>query len=218
MVEEIGVDDVDVNKFLTGIDQEMDQYKEKYVSNEWKDIPEFYRGKSHWKKERPNHKVSPVLNFLLRQAIERKTSQMTDTRPFMKILTYHDPLQRVAEALEDILSSKWSEHNLDMVLTDSVFYAELFGGVGTNTTFNRSLNWGKGDSVFEMIDPRNFNFDPACTSPYYVDRCEYVRIEDYKPQSLLRFTYPEYADQIQDDAPFDFYTPEKRNYQPCQRP
>jgi hypothetical protein len=65
MVEEIGVDDVDVNKFLTGIDQEMDQYKEKYVSNEWKDIPEFYRGKSHWKKERPNHKVSPVLNFLL---------------------------------------------------------------------------------------------------------------------------------------------------------
>jgi hypothetical protein len=101
-----------------------------------------------------------------------------------------------------------------MVLTDSVFYAELFGGVGTNTTFNRSLNWGKGDSVFEMIDPRNFNFDPACTSPYYVDRCEYVRIEDYKPQSLLRFTYPEYADQIQDDAPFDFYTPEKRKVLP----
>jgi len=211
MPEDIGTDEVSVNKFLTGIDKEMDDYKEKYVSGDWKEIPDFYRGKTHWKNERPNHKVSPVLNFL-RQAIERKTSQMTDTKPFMTILPFYDPLQRVATALEDIIASKWMEHSLDMTLTDTVFFCELFGGVGTNTTYNKMLWNGKGDSLFEMIDPRNLNFDPACTSPHYVDKCEYLRIEDIKPQSLLKYTYQEYADQIQDDAPFDFFTPERKNF------
>lgn len=211
MSEDIGTSEVEVNKYLGEIDKEMDDYKDRYVSGNWKDIPDFYRGRSHWGKERPNHKVSPVLNYL-RQAIERKTSQMTDTKPFMQILPYYDPLTRVSDALEAIIASKWSEHNLDMTLTDCVFYCELFGGVATNTTFNKSLNFGRGDSTFEMIDPRNFNFDPACTQPYYVDRCEYVRIDDYKPQSLLKYTYPEYADKIADDAPFDFFTPERRNY------
>jgi hypothetical protein len=211
MTTEIGTSETDVLKFLSELDRECDDYKDKYVSQNWKDIPDFYRGKSHWKDERPNHKVSPVLNFL-RQAIERKTSQMTDTKPFIQILPYYDPLQRVATALEDIIASKWAEQSLDMVLTDAVFYSELFGGVGLNTTYNKELLHGKGDSTLEMIDPRNLNFDPACTNPHYVDRCEYVRIDNYKATSLLKYIYPDFADKIMPDAPFDFYTPERRNY------
>lgn len=211
MSEEIGTRPEDVKKFLEELDQEMDDYKENYVSKDWEGVPDFFRGKSHWHKDRPSHKVSPVLNFL-RQMIERKTSQMTDTKPFITVLPYYDPLQRVADALEDIIASKWAEQSLDMTLTDVIFYSELFGGSGTNTTHNKELLWGKGDSTFELIDPRNLNFDPACTSSYFIDRCEYVRIDAIKAQSLLKYLYPSHASNIESDAPFDFYTPERKNY------
>jgi len=206
---ELGTDVDKIAKSLLEMDKEMDSYKEQYISKGWDSIPDFYRGETHWNKDRPSHKVSPVLNFL-RQAIEKKTSQMTDTKPFMDILPFYDPLTRVAEALEDIIASKWSEQSLDMALTDGIFFSELFGGVGFNTTFNKELLFGKGDSTFEIIDPRNLNFDPACTAAHYVDRCEYVRTQVIKPTSLLKFTYQDFAEQIQDDAPYDFYVPEKK--------
>lgn len=211
MAEQIGNKPEEIQKYLGELDQEMDQYKEEYVSKGWDGIPDFFRGKTHWSEKRPSHKVSPVLNFL-RQAIERKTSQMTDTKPFISILPFYDPLTRCAEALEDIISSKWSEQTLDMTLTDIVFYAELFGSCGVNTTYDRTLLHGIGDSTFQTIDPRNFNFDPACTCSYFLDRAEYVRIEDIKPTSLMKYMYQDYASDIKPDAPVDFYTPERKNY------
>lgn len=211
MSEQIGTKPEDIKKFLSEIDQEMDDYKYKYVSKGWENLPDFFRGKTHWHDKRPSHKVSPVLNFL-RQAIERKTSQMTDTKPFITILPFYDPLTRCAEALEDIITSKWSEQSLDMTLTDIIFYSELFGSCGVNTTWDRSLLHGEGDSTFQTIDPRNFNFDPACTCSYFVDRAEYIRIDDIKPTSLIRYMYQDYSDEIKADAPVDFYTPERRNY------
>ena len=211
MAELIGKEPDKIKAYLEELDGEMDSYKEEYVSKTWDSIPDFYRGKTHWTKERPSHKVSPVLNFL-RQAIERKTSQMTDTKPFISILPFYDPLTRTAEALEDIISSKWSEQSLDMTLTDICFYAELFGSCGVNTTYNRELQHGDGDSTFQFVDPRNFNFDPACTSPYFLDRAEYIRIDDIKPTSLLKYLYQKNAEEIKADAPVDFYTPERRNY------
>lgn len=137
---------------------------------------------------------------------------MTDTRPFLDILPFYDPLTRVADALQEIIASKWSEQSLDMSLTDGIFFAELFGGCGFNTTFNKELMHGKGDSTFEVVDPRNLNFDPACTAAHYVDRCEYVRIEVIKPTSFLKYTYQDSANLIKDDAPIDFYTPERKNF------
>lgn len=202
-------DTTKITNSLEELDKEMDSYKEKYISKGWDLIPDFYSGDTHWSSERPSHKVSPVLNFL-RQAIEKKTSQMTDTKPFIDILPFYDPLNDVAEALEEIIASKWSEQSLDMVLTDSIFFAELFGGCGYNTTYNSSLLFGQGDSTMEMIDPRNLNFDPATTAAHFLDRSEYVRIQTIKPTSFLRYKYKDFKSQIEANAPVESYVPEKK--------
>ena len=115
--ETIGKDEKKIKNFLDDIDQEMDQFKEEHISKGWDDIPDFYEGKNQWGEDRPSHKLSPVLNFI-QQSIERKVSQMTDTKPFMDILPYNDSLNEVSQALEAIVAAKWSEQSLDMTLTE----------------------------------------------------------------------------------------------------
>jgi hypothetical protein len=201
MAEKIGTTEKQIKKYLEGIDQEMDEYKETYISKSWDEIPDFYLGRTHWPELRPSHKVSPVLNFL-KQAIERKTSQMTDAKPFMDILPFYDPLQDVSDALEEIISAKWAEQSLDMNLTDVIFYAEMFGTAGTNTLFDKTLRLGKGDNTFHCIDPRNLNFDPSITATQYLDRAEYIRVETLMATSLAKLTYKN--NDIKADAPFTF--------------
>jgi hypothetical protein len=137
-LDKVGTTEKDIKKYLEAIDEECDNYKDNVIAKEWDDIPDFYSGKTHWGQYRPQHKVSPVLNFL-RQMIERKTSLMTDSKPFVDILPYSDPLQDVAEALVEIIASKWAEQTLDMTLTDIIFYSELFGTSGTNTLYASTL-------------------------------------------------------------------------------
>lgn len=201
MAEKIGTDEKEIKKYLTGLDDECDGYKETVISKEWGSIPDFYSGRNHWGQYRPKHKMSPVLNFL-RQAIERKTSLMTDTKPFIDILPYRDELQDVSEALQEIVISKWSEQSLDMTLTDVIFYAELFGTCGVNTLLDKSLHHGEGDITMHCIDPRNLNFDPMVTAPQYLNQSEYVRIEQIQPTSLLKYLYGN--DEIKSDAPVTF--------------
>lgn len=201
MAEQIGTTDKEIKKYLDGIDQEMDEYKDTYISKRWDEIPDFYLGRTHWPDLRPSYKVSPVLNFL-KQAIERKTSQMTDAKPFMDILPFYDPLQDVSDALEEIISAKWAEYSLDMNLTDVIFYAEMFGTAGTNTLFDKSLRLGKGDNTFHCIDPRNLNFDPAVTASQQLDKAEYIRIETVMATSLGKQIYKN--NDIEADAPFTF--------------
>lgn len=199
MKNHIGKTEDDIKKYLENINIEMDEYKKQYVSKEWDDVPDFYLGKTHWNKYRPSHKASPVLNFL-RQAIERKTSMMTDTKPFVDILPYYDPLQDIADALVEIMKCKWSEYSLDMTLTDIIFYAELFGTCGTNTLYDKTLHFGEGDSTIRCIDPRNLNFDPNITASQYIDQGEYIRIEQIIPTNALKFQYSN--ENIKPDAPF----------------
>ena len=198
MLEKVGTTENDIKKYLESIDEEMDYYKDNVIAKEWDDIPDFYSGKTHWGKYRPTHKVSPVLNFL-RQAIERKTSLMTDSKPFVDILPYNDKLQDVAEALVEIIASKWSEQTLDMTLTDIIFYSELFGTAGINTLFDKTLKNGEGDITMQCIDPRNLNFDPMVTSSQYLKEAEYIRIEQVRSTSLLKYVYKN--DGIKPDAP-----------------
>ena len=199
--EQIGTKSEDITKYLDGIDGEMDEYKTRYVSKEWDDIPSFYLGRSHWGEERPSHKASPVLNFL-RQAIERKTSMMTDTKPFVDVLPFYDPLQDVADALVEIMRAKWSEYSLDMTITDIIFYSELFGTCGVNTIYDKTLDWGKGDSTVHCVDPRNLNFDPNITAPQYLDQAQYLRMEGiYTTRELMnRYNNKD----IKPDAPHSF--------------
>jgi hypothetical protein len=196
--EEIGASGSDeLKKYLDELDEEMDTFKETKISKGWDKIPDFYSGKNHWGDYRPRHKVSPVLNFLKR-AIERKTSLMTDARPYIDVLPFYDQLWPVANAIQDIIASKWFEQSLDMVITDIVFYAELFGSGGTNTLYDSSLRNGLGDITLQFIDPRNLNFDPMITQSQYLDRAEYVRIEQVRATSLLRYEYDN--DKIEADA------------------
>jgi len=197
----VGTSEKDIKKFLTSIDYEMDEYKESYISKKWDEIPDFYAGKTHWPEHRPSYRVSPVLNFL-KQSIERKTSQMTDAKPFMDILPFYDPLQDVSDALEEIIAAKWSEQSLDMNLTDVIFYAEMFGTAGTNTLFDKTLRLGKGDNTFHVVDPRNLNFDPAVTASQHLDKAEYIRVETIMATTLARSTYNN--NKIKADAPFTF--------------
>lgn len=207
MAENIGSSEKDIKKFLDDIDIEMDEYKETYVSKGWEDLPDFYLGKTHWGEYRPSHKVSPVLNFL-RQSIERRTSQMTDSKPFIDVFPYYDPLQDVADAIIEILKAKWAEQSLDMTLTDMIFYAEMFGSCGVNTLYDKTMRFGKGDTTMQCIDPRNLNFDPSVTASQFVDRGEYVRIEQIMPTSLLKMSYNN--NDIKPDAPFEFVRERKR--------
>jgi hypothetical protein len=207
LAEKVGSSEKDIKKFLEEIDIEMDEYKETYISKGWEELPDFYLGKTHWGEYRPSHKVSPVLNFL-RQSIERRTSQMTDSKPFIDIFPYYDPLQDVADALVEILKSKWAEQSLDMTVTDMIFYAEMFGSSGVNTLYDKTLRFGKGDTTMQCIDPRNLNFDPSVTASQYVDRGEYVRIEQIMPTSLLKTTYDN--NEIKADAPFELIRDRKR--------
>jgi hypothetical protein len=196
--EEIGApNSEELKKYLENLDEEMDTFKDEKISKGWDKIPGFYSGKNHWSDYRPRHKVSPVLNFLKR-AIERKTSLMTDARPYIDVLPFYDSLWPVANALQDIIASKWFEQSLDMVITDIVFYAELFGSGGTNTLFDQTLRNGLGDITLQFIDPRNLNFDPMITQSQYLDRAEYVRIEQVRATSLLKHEYNN--DKIQADA------------------
>lgn len=197
----IGTSEKSIKKFLADIDHEMDEFKESYISKRWDEIPDFYQGKTHWPEYRPSYRVSPVLNFL-KQAIERKTSQMTDAKPFMDILPFYDPLQDVADALEEIIAAKWSEQSLDMNLTDVIFYAEMFGTAGVNTFFDKTLRLGKGDNTFRCIDPRNLNFDPAITDSQHLNEAEYIRIETIMATTLARETYDN--QKVKADAPFTF--------------
>jgi hypothetical protein len=183
----------------------MDQFKEEHVSKGWDDIPDFYKGKSQWGEDRPSHKLSPVLNFI-QQSIERKVSQMTDTKPFMDILPYNDSLNEVSQALEAIVAAKWSEQSLDMTLTDIIFYAELFGTCGVNTCYDKLI----GDITVKCVDPRCLNFDPMVMSSQDLWMGEYVRLDTVQPTSLLKAKYPAKAADIQDDAPFSFKKPIER--------
>jgi hypothetical protein len=201
VAEKIGKSEEDIKKFLKGIDEEMDDFKKDNISKYWDDIPDFYSGKTHWGKYRPSHKVSPILNFL-RQTVERKTAQMTDAKPFVDILPYNDRLQRVANALTEIIISKWSEQSLELVLTDVIFYAELFGACGTNTLYDPKLHFGKGDITFHCIDPRNLNFDPAVTAAQHLWQGEYVRVEDIIPTSQAKMIYDN--QRIKPDAPYHY--------------
>jgi hypothetical protein len=201
MAQKIGTSEEDIKKYLKGIDQEMDEYKWDNISKFWDDIPDFYAGRTHWGKYRPSHKVSPILNFL-RQAIERKTAQMTDAKPFIDILPFNDRLQRVANALTDIIVSKWAEQSLEMNLTDVIFYSELFGSCGTNTLFDKRLHYGRGDITFQAIDPRNLNFDPTVTSTQALSQGEYVRIEDILPTAQAKYIYEN--NKIKADAPYTY--------------
>lgn len=207
--EKIGKDEKTIKNFLDDIDQEMDQFKEEHISKGWDDIPDFYRGKSQWGEDRPSHKLSPVLNFI-QQSIERKVSQMTDTKPFMDILPYNDSLNEVAQALEAIVASKWSEQSLDMTLTDIIFYAEMFGACGVNTCYDKALHNGEGDITVKCIDPRCLNFDPMVVSSQDLWMGEYIRLDTIMPTSLLKQMYPAKAADIQDDAPFSFKKPIER--------
>jgi hypothetical protein len=201
MAEKIGNTDKAIKKYLSGIDNEMDEYKESYISKRWDEIPDFYLGRTHWPELRPSYKVSPVLNFL-KQAIEKKTSQMTDAKPFMDILPFYDPLQDVSDALEEIIAAKWAEQSLDMNLTDIVFYAEMFGTAGANTLFDKKLRHGKGDNTFYCVDPRNLNFDPSVTSTQHLDKAEYIRVESLMATSWAKNIYNN--KEIKADAPFTF--------------
>ena len=201
MAEKIGTTEKKIKKFLQDIDLEMDDYKDTYISKQWDQFPDFYMGRTQWPEHRPSHKVSPVLNFL-KQAIERKTSQMTDAKPFMDILPFYDPLQDVSDALEEIIAAKWAEQSLDMNLTDIIFYSEMFGAAGSNTLFDKTLRFGKGDNTFQTIDPRNLNFDPSITASQHLDRAEYIRIETIMATSLAKMIYKN--QEIDADAPLSF--------------
>jgi hypothetical protein len=201
MAEKIGSTEAKIKKYIEGIDEEMDEYKDTYISRRWDELPDFYMGRTHWPELRPSYKVSPVLNFL-KQAIERTTSQMTDGKPFMDILPFYDPLQDVADALEEIIAAKWAEQSLDMNLTDIIFYAEMFGTAGSNTLFDKRLRMGQGDNTFNCIDPRNLNFDPAVTSTQDLDQAEYIRIETVMATSWAKQIYKN--NEIKADAPFTF--------------
>ena len=210
--EKIGSSEEDIKKYLGEIDNEMDDYKETYVSKGWDEVPDFYRGKTQWGEFRPSHKMSPVMNFMM-QSVERKASQMTDTKPFMDILPYYDPLTEVAGAIENIIAAKWSEHSFDMVLTDICYYSQWFGTAGTNVIYDKSLQGGKGDLTVQCVDPRCLNFDPMVSSSQNLHLAEYVRLEQIMSTSLLKNMFPDKASEIKDDAPFKIKKPIDRGLQ-----
>lgn len=184
--------------YLDSLYREGAMVRERLQEN-WDRAVKFLASKM-WPEKKPKYKVEAVLNFLY-QVVERKTALLTDSKPTITVTSRHigGRLDPVCEVLQKTVEAIFSEHHWDQKLTELIFMEQAFGICATNTCYDRSLDWGRGDIDIVVLDPRTFVFDPFVTRSYDLNSGEYFCLETVRPTSYLKEKYRNRADDIKAD-------------------
>lgn len=166
-------------------------------SRNWKHSIDVIRGKM-WPDKRPKYKIDAVMNFL-GQIVEKKTALLTDSRPSFDIVSRKKGLDDVCAILKKVNEGIDEERSWEQKLTEFVMLEQHFGVAYTNTCFDSSLDWGRGDIDIVVLDPRTCVFDPFVMKTYNLNNGEYFCLEALRPTEYLKDKYPKRADDIKAD-------------------
>jgi hypothetical protein len=193
-------------QLLTHLDKlyvEGAEHRAKWSKN-WQKAIQTIHG-NQWPEKRPKYKINAVMNFL-GEIIERKAGLLTDGRPSMLVTSSKQEDDPICEILQKTCEGVFSERSFEQKLTEHVMLEEHFGSSFMNTTFDRNLDYGKGDIDFVTIDPRSFIFDPFVTRSWNLENGEYCCLETIRPTELLRDIH-----KRPDDIKADFGSQEVRS-------
>lgn len=166
-------------------------------SKNWKHSIDIIRGKM-WPDKRPKYKIDAVMNFL-GQIVEKKTAMLTDSKPTFDIVSRKKGLDDVCAILKKVNEGIDEERSWEQKLTEFVMLEQHFGIAYTNTCFDKSLDWGRGDIDVVILDPRTCVFDPFVMKTYNLNSGEYFCLETLRPTEYLKDTFSKRADDIKAD-------------------
>jgi hypothetical protein len=189
--------DQDLVKHLTKLWDEGAKGRDKF-SQKWKRSIDLVAGRGLWPGKRPSYKIDAAMNFL-GQTVMKKTAILTDSRPTIQVTSRRADLDDVCDALTRTIEAIFEERSFEQKLIELVTLEQHFGLCGSNTCFDKALDFGRGDIDVVILDPRSFVFDPFILRTWNLKSGEYFSFETTRPTDQLRDTYPKVADDIKPD-------------------
>jgi hypothetical protein len=198
MANIIGKAEKDIIAYLDKCYDEGKKYREEY-SKEWDRANDILRGKI-WPERRPSYKINATMNYL-GQAIEKKVSLLTDSKPIVDIVPMKmgPNMDAAAEVIKKGSESIFDERQFGAKLTEFITLEQVFGLCHVKTPWDRTLDYGNGNVDIVVVDPRNFIFDPFIKRAYAIPYGEYCNMRTIRPTDYLAEKYPSVRDDIKAD-------------------
>ncbi len=181
-------------KIVTKMFEDGKKYRKKYDEN-WLWYYKMFRGKQ-WKDKRPSYRHSEVINLIFRE-IQSVVPQLTDIRPKFSFIPQEPSDYEFSEILNMLSESDWESKNWNVVLTEAVYDANIYGIGYGEMCFNPKLLDGVGDIEFSSKDLFYAFPDPNATNVNTKANCfVYAEPTDVK---VLKREYPDHAKHFKPD-------------------
>jgi hypothetical protein len=163
---------------------------------DWVTNYKFFRG-VQWSEKRPSYRHSEVLNFV-HSTIQTIIPILTDNRPLVEFLPENPGDSEFAAILSQLVSAKWERDTWQMVVTDAVTDALIYGTAISEQAWDPDAASGLGDLTFKTKDPFYSYPDPRATD-INDDEGLYFILAEPRDVAEVKRKYPDKADMIRPD-------------------
>lgn len=161
----------------------------------WLDYYRMFRGRQ-WKDQAPSYRNREVINLIF-TAIQGSVPILTDTRPKPEFIPTEPGDLELAQILNDVFDSDWSDGNWLYKLTEIIYDAHFYGvGMGSQD-YDPEASLGAGRIVFESEDPFCAYPDPHARNVN--EKANYFVWAEPTPIEKLKREYPKVARFIKPD-------------------
>lgn len=184
-------------RFLDSLENETrDEHDERV--REWQKNANWAGGRKIW--PAPPAPGPMFLANLILPELERKAALLTESKPKIQVAPRRNGLTVSSQVLTDTIAALWDEQNLTDALSDLAKFLGRCGCGFIKATWDAAANYGLGDIVIAIPDPRCIQIDPAIRRPKDLDDAQYIIEHSLRPLTELQARYPEHADEIKADA------------------
>jgi hypothetical protein len=160
--------------FLDRLDEESRAAKDAAGADRWEDWIDLFRGQ--WKM--PEMEGNPLFEAnVIGATIDRKTALLTEQKPTVFIGPRKGGLKATADVLKNAFDAAWDEYSMELVLERLAYFVGIPGAGFVKLPWDREADFGRGDVVPTVLDPRTVRMDPSVVSSYDLDKAQYVCVE-----------------------------------------
>lgn len=182
----------EVLRFLDACESEADKAVEPLIP-QWKQAANLYRTGA----PEPYGNDPPLFSAnMIQPATRRGAASLSENKPKLDVRPRRDGLQTTATVLRRTIDAGWDEQSVGMRLEDLTLLVRTLGYGFMSIDWDPEANYGLGDIVVGVRDPRQVRVDPATRRAYDMDRAQYVIDRDVLPMADLAATYPDVADRL----------------------
>ena len=146
-----------------------------------------------------------VMN-VINQTLKRQVALLTDSRPQMDVVPRKRNRRGTASIYKTVTAAIWDEQNFEQLASRELVRAGTVGSTICLPMWDETADYGRGEIVFQMYDPRQFKVDPSVVHAVDVQRlAEFCMVREVVPLNAVRERYPKKGHGVQPSVRWSRY-------------